>query len=266
MPPFTPRLALFRVFILPLLPPSPPSLTLHRSASKYAEKLARRAAEGQLPSKLRPPPTLKTANAPRFPRDEEIHSVYIGLVDRQGEYHDSVRLRDVLRGLDRVSEHLVMVQEPEPGTMDLPTCRIYTKTELREKELGRLEAAKRQAKTQRSGKKIEFGWAIAPADLEMRIRQFIGFLKEGRKVEVLLARKRGARRVDLEECEGLIGRLRGEARGAGAREEKNPDGKLGVHYLMFFEGREAKEEKGRGKEAMVGEDADSVKQELPPAI
>ncbi|KAF2432324.1 hypothetical protein EJ08DRAFT_695437 [Tothia fuscella] len=83
----------------------------------YKERVAERPAPplGRGPRFTRPP-NIKSAVGPpdRPPYDEEITSMHINVVDRDGVYHANLYKPDVLRNLDRANEHLVQVAFQKP--------------------------------------------------------------------------------------------------------------------------------------------------------
>ena len=96
-------------------------------------------------------------------------------------------------------------------------------------------------KADKNTKQLEVGWGIDDHDLRTRMKQMKGFLEEGRRVEVILGKKRkgwmGKRKVPVEEMEGLLGRIRGSVKEVeGGKEWKEMDGEMGGTLTLFFEG------------------------------
>jgi translation initiation factor IF-3 len=178
----------------------------------------------------------------RPPYDEEIQSYLINLVDRNGDFKGEITKRSVLATLNRTEEHLVQVSEAnakDPNS--LPTCRIYTKQDLRERARHLEEKQKEVVKKQKSGKIIELHWVIAPGDLENKCKQLRQFLEGGRKVEVLLLppqrRKHGRKDATPSEMSGIVARIQQEVESIeGAEDSAEPEGKMGGTMTMFFSG------------------------------
>lgn len=104
------------------------------------------------------------------------------------------------------------------------------------------EAKKLSARTSEMGMKtVELNWAIDKNDLGHRIEKMRGFLAEGRRVEVVLASKKRGRKASLEECQGVLEKLRECADAVdGAREVQKLEGKVGGFATMVFMGRPVK--------------------------
>jgi translation initiation factor IF-3 len=189
----------------------------------------------------RPPPIIK-GKTERAPYDEEIRSKFINLVTTAGEYQSEVNKRSVLEKLNRSEEHLVQVSDPDPSDpFSLPTCRIYTKVQLRDRAKKTEVKAKELAKKLKSGKVIEMHWVIAPGDLEIKCKQLRGFLEEGRKVDVLLLPPQRRKHVRKEgtpaEMSAIVTRIQQEVESIdGAEEAGESEGKMGGMMTMFFSG------------------------------
>ncbi|KAI1130908.1 hypothetical protein F5Y10DRAFT_234632 [Nemania abortiva] len=114
------------------------------------------------------------------------------------------------------------------------------------------KAVEREARRAAQGTKtLELGWAIAAHDLGHKMTRLRAFLEKGLRVEVLLARKRGARKATAEESQELVRSIRAHALDvAGTTEFKKVDGFVGGVLKMFFEGpperRKEKKEKEKG--------------------
>jgi len=119
--------------------------------------------------------------------------------------------------------------------------------QLREQERQKLKPKKNPQDT---GKQLELSWAIDTNDLGHRLKKMKGFLEEGRKVEVVVAKKKGGRMASPKECEGVIARVKqAVAEVEGANETKAMEGKVGGTATLFFEGRaKEKQKKGKAKE------------------
>jgi len=182
-----------------------------------------------------------------LPYDEEIKDRYIALVTLDGEHQPDVPLDTVLRNLDRATEHLVQLLPSNASTGKLATCRIFTKAWLRETQRAKDKATKEAKKKRVANKILEVNWAIADGDLGNKIAQLGSFLKEGRRVEVLLARKKRARVATGEECEKVLKKIREGIKAVpGAKEEKS-EGKMGEKMTLVFESKKTKTSE-QGKE------------------
>ncbi|KAF1345672.1 hypothetical protein BDV97DRAFT_358806 [Delphinella strobiligena] len=78
------------------------------------------------------------------------------------------------------------------------------------------------------------------------MRRVEEFLREGRRVEVLLAKRKGGRRATEGECRGVVDRILETVEGVeGARQVKEMEGKLAGLVTLFFEGPKKVAEKGK---------------------
>jgi translation initiation factor IF-3 len=135
----------------------------------------------------------------------------------------------------------VQITRPDDvGDKGIPNCKIYSKAQLRDIQKRKEESEKERKKAEKSSKEIEFSWQMAPNDFEMRLRQFAGFLAEGRKVEITIISKRRGREVEIGECEEFLEKIRGAAAEVGAKALGEPDGVLGKRILLKFQGDTAK--------------------------
>lgn len=245
-----PLQALYRVFILP---------TLQQTTTRPLQtRIAATTLTQQNHTPTRPFSSTNPYLATRPPEkrtqlwDEEIWAKRIALVDPTTKALLAPQtLRSALQDLDRKTHRLVCVtappppkhpSDPTPQVEWIPTVRVMSKKEQYEAEKLK-KAAKVQAKKNEAGgatKTIEMNWAIDGNDLAHRMKRMREFLKEGRKVEVVLAKRKGGRKATVEECEGLVERIvEGVEEVAGAKEVKKMDGKLAGVATLFFEGKKS---------------------------
>ena len=103
-------------------------------------------------------------------------------------------------------------------------------------------------------KALEFNWAISQNDLQHKLDRLTTFLKEGRRVEVVLARRRKGREATEAEKSSLLSAVRKHVENMeGARESKelqwkgpldeNGQVKKRETALLVFEGTTKKPEK-----------------------
>ena len=175
------------------------------------------------------------------PENEDIaeHGEVIHLIDRAGSYHKRVPLFEVLRDLDREVEKLVLVKNNKAADADgTPVCKIFNLEYLAEKKRKIEGRSAEVAKGERSSKEMEFTWTIGPADLDMKIRQMVKFLEEGRRVDVTISRKfRWKVPENMEEIEEIISTIREAVKTVkGAREYKEAEGEMAKTLDLHFEG------------------------------
>ena len=135
----------------------------------------------------------------------------------------------------------------------IPVVKLVTKDQLREEVRNQGKVITKQKKTEDSSKQIELNWAITENDLGYRLKRIAQFIKEGRRVEVLIAPKRGGRRATKEEIDELLATLRSAVAevDGGSEEWKRMEGKIGGQLTLFFqpkdEGSQAKTQKAAKK-------------------
>ncbi|KAF2161020.1 hypothetical protein M409DRAFT_70091 [Zasmidium cellare ATCC 36951] len=182
---------------------------------------------------------------------------------------------DVLNSIDTKTHRLVQLEPDEPGNRNfMPVCKIVDKKESYDAEKRKAKAAKTAKKlsarsSEMGMKTVELNWAIDANDLGHRVEKMKGFLTEGRRVEVVLASKKRGRKASLEECEGVLGRLRAAVESVeGAREVEGLKGKVGGFATMVVLGRpvrdiisEAKERGGEEKEKEQGREKEKVEEQ-----
>lgn len=249
--------ALYRVFVLPT---SIPTSCLGRRTSRAVHRPIR-----LLPAQYNVCNSFSTtrvhqskARGPEIRAekwDEEITARLIYLVDPEtNRLHDSETSRlpepktryDVLSRLNRETHRLVQMpgQEGENSPNFIPVCKIVSKKAAFDADRRRKAEAKERKKLEsasKSVKTLELNWAIDGNDLGHRLDRMQQFLGEGRQVEVILASKKRGRKASLEECQGVLGRIRKAADAVdGAREAKEMNGKVGSFATVYFQGRAQK--------------------------
>lgn len=187
-------------------------------------------------------------------------------------------LRRVLQSLDQRTHRLVCVTpaptdgaynrvgQPvdEDGRVDgrrdewIPTCRVLSKKDMYEADKARAKAktvAKKNGTD--TGKKIELNWAIDANDLGHRLKRLDEFLRDGKKVEVVLAKKKRSRKASPDECQGVVDRILATVKGIeGAKVGKPMEGKIGMVATLFFEGvKEDAGKKGKGNAVKMVEES-----------
>lgn len=156
---------------------------------------------------------------------------------------------------------MVLVSPPRTADEDprdwIPKCRVVSKKEQYEQDKARTKqkvAAKKNSAD--NVKTLELNWAIDGNDLGHRMNRVREFLGQGRKVEVVLAKKKGGRKASVDECAEVVRKIVEVAEGVeGAKQLKGMEGKLGGVATLFFEGPKIQ----KGKEAETGKDQDAEK-------
>jgi translation initiation factor IF-3 len=240
--------ALYRVFIAPNLRTSTTIPLLYAPAfasppnTLSAPSLTSRTS---IREKKYTKDTRRHALSDYYVIDSAIEAEVINLVDPDGTYHKDVPLDEALRSFNKVTHHLVQMtpgkvdEAGNPDPDNLPTCRIISKIDLRAQHERKVETMRRQetgrSATGPTSKSLELNWAIAAGDLKHRLESLKRFLREGRKVEVLLGPKKKGKQASQEEAEMVMKRVR-EAVGECKGKEVKSEGQVGGIITVVFEG------------------------------
>lgn len=216
--------ALHRVFITPieqsqhqlLIRTSPPTL---RATSSKLLLLQRRCYASPV-------------TARRLPRDDEIKSWSVSLVNEQGKLEEPRSTSDILHSIDRSTQSLVVIVPGEPGTP--PICKILNKKAMRDAEKAKTKGVKNPASTTKT---IELSWGIDGNDLGHRLAKMKEFLGKGNKVEMVLAKKRKGKVATPEQAYALVARIKEAIEEVnGAKESKPMYGKLLETATIYADG------------------------------
>jgi len=226
--------ALHRIFIAPI-EQSQPRLARRTVSSTSIPRYLNRAPRLVLSQQQRCHASSVIVKG-RLPRDDEIQSWSVTLVDEDGKLQEPRSTAAILSDIDRKEESLVVLVPGEPGIP--PICKIMNKQAMREAEKAKAKSAKGMV----TEKTIELNWAIDGNDLNHRLVKMKGFLEKGHRVEVVMGVKRKGRKATEEEGEALLKRIRGAVQEVeGARELKAMNGKLLGVAMITFEGKMKKE-------------------------
>ncbi|KAJ5226229.1 hypothetical protein N7468_007454 [Penicillium chermesinum] len=205
--------ALRRTFLTPLRQPQVGFLGTHIYQNGLSSRLPQqsiRLAGSQTPQSKMPI------------ADEAIKAPWVQLVDAAGDLEAPERLSVILNSFDRSKYFLVQVS---PGEGDNPPiCKILNKLEYKAREKAKEKAAKASKKLL---KEMEFNWAIDAHDLQHRLRQLASFVEKGRRVEILLTRKKHKRAPTVEEIKQVMQGVLDTVREAGGTQIKAMEGEPG---------------------------------------
>ena len=251
--------ALYRVFIAPILPRASVHTCIIPSNVIKSRLQARPFSQTHLLLKQYKKDTRRHALSDHYIIDRAITAPRINFIDDKGRFFQDIALLDAQQTFNRTTHHLLQVSSGKPHLLSedldpfseeyiqaLPVCKAVPKMELRAQHEKKLDIERRQAKglgTGPSPKNLELNWAIAGGDLKHRLEKLKGFLREGRKVEVLLGPKRKGRVATGEEARGVLKGLRdavGEVKGA---TEVKGEGNVGAVMTLIFEGKKIEKEK-----------------------
>ncbi|MCJ1407593.1 hypothetical protein MMC19_001664 [Ptychographa xylographoides] len=187
------------------------------------------------------------------PRDEAIGSRTICLVNAENKLSPPTYLADVIASLDRRTQVVEQVSDPEDSQFPFPVCKILNKKEERERQKRRAKAAKSQTKMM--PKKLELSWAIGAHDLEHRMRRVQDFIDDGRRVDVVIGatlRKGQAKKAEKIERKVAFETMRNIEIGLkgvqGAKEYRPREGFVGGLVTIYVEQDGKKNDQGKTAE------------------
>lgn len=159
--------------------------------------------------------------------DERIRSNFVQVVNEEGKLDPPESLTDVLRSIERPTYFVQQVSPSIDGRP--PICRIVNRAAAKEHEKIRAKAA-HAART--ALKQVELNWAIDAHDLSHRLKQLKSFLLKGRKVELIMKRKKGKRAPTPEEIKHLMDSVLEAVKSVGAAQVKPMEGEPGKQVIM----------------------------------
>ncbi|KAL2828433.1 hypothetical protein BDW59DRAFT_143105 [Aspergillus cavernicola] len=168
--------------------------------------------------------------------NEAIAAEYVQVVDENNKLGPPEKLRHVLRFLNRSEDFLLQVS---PGSPERPpVCKIINHAAFREQERAQATQAK-VARAKIALKQIELNWAIDPHDLSHRLRKLTDFLEKGRKVEIVLVRKKRKRAPTVEEIKNVMTTVLQVTKDANATQIKPMEGEPGKHVVLVVQKKDA---------------------------
>lgn len=118
----------------------------------------------------------------------------------------------------------------------MPMCKIVTKAQAFQDQKASLQKEKDSKKiTGSKPRTIEINWAIEKHDLDVRLGRLRDFLTEGKRVEILLARKKKSRAATPGECKALMDTMEAELESIGAKQVVARQGEVGGLVKMAVE-------------------------------
>ncbi|KAF2127022.1 hypothetical protein P153DRAFT_377929 [Dothidotthia symphoricarpi CBS 119687] len=261
--------ALYRVFIAPNLRTNTPIPLqfLPAFAAPTASSSHSLVSRTTVRTKTYTKDTRRHALSDHYILDAAITSPLINFVDEAGKFYPSVPLTEALTSFNKITHHLVQMA---PGNVDgygrpasndpadLPTCRVISKISLREQFQHKLETLRRQEKGQPAGpahKNLELNWAIAGGDLKHRLEKMKGFLRDGRKVEIMLGPKKRGKQANEQEANAVLNAVREAVEECKGASVVKSEGTVGGVMTIVFEGRKT-DEKKISSDAKSGEGAE----------
>ena len=177
--------------------------------------------------------------------NDEIKTRYVKLVNDEGKLNEPEPLRPLLASFDQKEWRLVCMEKtPEGPDFDrrqwVPVCKLVNRKEEYDKEKAKKSEKKatKKAADPTNIKTLELNWAIdVNNDLNHRLNKVKEFLEQGRKVEIVLAKKKRGRVATREECDEVLKRIHAAVEEVkGAKEAKPMEGKVGAVAMLLLEG------------------------------
>lgn len=173
----------------------------------------------------------------RAPRDRSIDASTINFIDEHGDFRGPHSLASILSSYD-ASSHTLINLTP---TQAVPTCRLYTRTALREMEgkayAKRREKAKIGADPSKVLKECNLNWTVTQHDLAHKLDPCLSALRKGNKVDIQIGTKtkRHARGTPDKVREDLVQTVTGHCAQVG-KEWKRREGNLETGVILHFLG------------------------------
>ncbi|KAK3685975.1 hypothetical protein B0T22DRAFT_466963 [Podospora appendiculata] len=186
-----------------------------------------------------------------LPSDLDIQSPFVHLRNEDGRLSEPQRTAELLRGLDLRKQRLQVVGIPSPlvgieaqseAGRVRPRYPICVIIDRKAEERDRAAKTKVLRKKAVATKELEVNWAIAPNDLNTRMKQLKTFLSKGCQVQILLMRniKRNKRQATMDEAKEVLRIVREAAEEVpGVKEVKKMEGTVGGQIKMIFQGSES---------------------------
>lgn len=198
----------------------------------------------------KPGPRVRTKLA-RLPRDDEIRAPYVFLQEKDADGNELQGMREsvpkILAKLDRKSESLQVVVDSnadDPNAPRWPVAVIVNKKE----ELARAQKEKErqnQSAAANKEKELELNWALAPHDVDHKLRTLQKFLVKGWKVQLLLLKKggKGVKVASKKQAEELLEKLTETVAAVpGSKEWRGREGQILGSMRIFLQGKRQEED------------------------
>lgn len=141
-----------------------------------------------------------------------------------GALGEPISLWEALESFDREQSFLVKVADPSADRATV--CRIVSKADFREQQRAKLKTKTSKGADSTAGKQIELNWAIDQHDLSHRLKQMESFLNKGKKVQLLLMKKKRKRPATEAEAQILLETVQQRIKDIDATQVKPMRGKL----------------------------------------
>lgn len=178
----------------------------------------------------------KRSTLDQFPdvtRDYAIMAPYVRMRQPDGGLSPPESLHSAISRLRQGVEYLVQISKVDEDGMAI--CRIMTRADLlkHKKDKERVQQEHKKSLKQSVPKQIELNWAIGQNDLEHKMTQMKGFIKDGKKVEIVLASKKRQRQATPEEGQEVLRKVKEKiAEADGIEIRAMQGGEVGKHTVL----------------------------------
>ncbi|KAK5663123.1 hypothetical protein OQA88_6540 [Cercophora sp. LCS_1] len=174
-------------------------------------------------------------------RDRAIQNEYplVHLRDEvTGKLSEPIAPSEILRGLSKRENSLVVIALPSEKGPQYPICRIIDLKKEREQQAALKAKQKLQERQRNADKELEINWAIAQNDLNMKFNQLKKFLDKGFVVQLTLLKKtkRGKRDASADEIKALLSRVEQELQDIPGTKEIKRTGAVGKNLTIIVQG------------------------------
>ncbi|CCU75079.1 hypothetical protein BGHDH14_bgh01530 [Blumeria hordei DH14] len=168
----------------------------------------------------------------RLPRNLEIKSELVWLIDEMGEVVGPLEPSRILKNFDFQNKSFVTVSENYGEDGQYPLCKIMDRAVVRRSELAALR--NKQKKKQIQTKTIELTWVVEPHDLETKLRRMKEFLLKGSRVKILVKPKKKGKVIAVPDAENILQRIKDSVNEVGGKEMKPLEGQvLGLMEVTY---------------------------------
>lgn len=175
------------------------------------------------------------AHKTRLPRNYEIKSELVWLIDEMGEVVGPLSPSRILKNFDFQNKSFVTISEKYGEGGEYPLCKIMDRAVVRRTELAALR--NKHKKKQVQTKTIELTWVVEAHDLETKLRRMKEFLLKGSRVKILVKPKKKGKVMAVADAEEILRRIKDSADEAGGKELKSLEGQVLGLMEVTYEGK-----------------------------
>lgn len=175
---------------------------------------------------------LNSADSKRSLINGNIGAPVVRVVNAEGGLESPIKLQDALASVGDGN----FLQQVSPGTPgEPPICKVFNRQAVNEKAQ-RIRAHHKETKKRTEAKTLEINWAIDTHDLLVRFKKLKQFLAAGRRVDIILKRKRRGKKQPTEgDINELLEKIKAAIEESNGTQFKPAEGEPGKEYIMHVE-------------------------------